>query len=572
MVAFFNSPDAGSLTLEVHGFENPNTRLNYIPRFEEASFLDELKQPGGGSVTLRSDDYKFLETPQLLDRRNIVKCRYGNKIISAFIVQKQEEVYVDSTEGKASAMTYSGESLKSWFKDAELYQEGGFKSDSFIGRAFSFVNLSGPWYKPADWSPAVNVVTVAATTNPPYWYKGAPDNWPKGEKGASWVWTRHNSSTSGGAPVGTAYFRYPFTIATSTGKRRYKLAVSVDDSLELFVDGQSVGSASGAGDFSEFEFVLSPGVHVIAVEAKNEGNIAGLLMALYRSSTAGDNGKYSRIWMTGQAGLSFYNKTTFPGWTVGMILRILLEEAEARGVRFPTYLTPTFTDDLDSNGVPWLEPIPWSWNLGTSYYEIIESLEEVQCETWIDPENYKFHVYVNKGRDLQQGNDAVQVRAARNISQAVRESNLAIKNSMLINANGLWAEQTHAESLAKYGRIEGYLQTELAAETSRQVAKAVLDVLTDTTRSLTIEIIPSEFAVPFLDFVPGDWISVTDPNGSMEKDRVVTLAVRADRNDPLPKFSIEMNTASEDRLLKLGRIISKLSRGSLSGTSINGLI
>lgn len=572
MVAFFNSPDAGSLTLEVYGFNDPHTRLNYIPRYEEASFMDELKRPGGGSVTLRSDDYKFLETPQLLDRRNIVKCRYGNKIISAFIVQRQEETYVDQTEGKASAMTYSGESLKSWFRDAELYAEGGFKSDSYIGRAFSFASVSGPWYNSSDWTSVVKLVTKANSNNPPYWYKGAPEGWPDDAKNAWWVWNRANNSANNPAPVGTAYFRYPFTVSTSTGKKRYKLAIAVDDSCTIWLDGQNIGTASGAGDMSEFEFVLNPGTHVIALEAKNDGNIAGILMALYRSSTSGDNGKYTKIWMSGDAGMTYFNKSTVPGWTVGQIIRVILEEAEARGVLFPKYITPTFTDLLDSDGNPWLEPIPWEWNIGTSYYEIIESLEEVQCEIWIDPENYQLNVYVNKGRDLQQGNDAVQVRAARNISQAVRESNLSIKNSVLINAAGLWAEETHEESITKYGRIEGYLQTELAADTSRAVAKAVLDVLTDTTRSLSIEIIPSEFAVPFLDFVPGDWISVTDPNGTMEKDRVVTLAVKADRNEPLPLFSIEMNTASEDQLLKLGRLISKLSKGSINGTAVNSLI
>lgn len=570
MVAFFNSPDAGSLTLEVYGFDDPMTRLNYIPRFEESSFMEELKQPGGGSVTLRSDDYKFLETPQLLDRRNIVKCRYGNKIISAFVVQRQEEVYVDKTEGKASAMTYSGEGLKSWFRDAQLYAEGGFNSDSYIGRSFSFASVSGPWFVPSEWSPAVNIIRRSSSTSPTYWPAGAPEGWPDDIANAFWVWR--------GAPlvrpIETVLWRLPVNVATATGKKRYKLILTVDDSFEVFVDGQSIGSGQTWENSYEFEFVLSPGAHVIAIEAKNDNanTIAGLLMGLYRSSTAGDNGTYTPIWRSGDAGLVYYNKPGTPGWTVGMILRILLEEAEARGVRFPTYLNPTFTDTLDSNGVPWLEPIPWEWNLGTSYLEIIESLEEVQCEVWVDPDNYNLNVYVNRGRDLQEGNDAVQVRAARNISQAVRESNLAIKNSVLINAAGLWAQETHTESIAKYGRVEGYLQTELAAETSREVARAVLGVLTDTTRSLSIEIIPSEFAVPFLDFTPGDWISVTDPNGSMEKDRVVTLAVKAARDNPLPEFSIEMNTASEDQLLRLGRLLSKISKGALNGTAVNSLI
>lgn len=571
MVAFFNSPDAGSLTLEVYGFNDPTVRLNYIPRYEEASFLDELKRPGGGSVTLRSDDYKFLETPALLDRRNIVKCRYGNKVISAFVVQSQEEIYVDQSEGKASAMTYAGESLKTWFRDAELYAEGGFKSDAYVQRAFSFASVTGPWYNGSDWSPAVNVIARKNSANPNYWAKGVPEGWPQEAVNAYWVWTQANSVASP-APVTTTLWRYPFTVSSGVGKKRYKLNLTVDNSYIVYVDGQRLGEGNSVYDVAEYEFVLNPGTHVIAIEATNTISLSGILMALYRSSTAGDNGKYSLIYQSGQAGLLFYNKPNKrPGWTVGEILRILLEEAEARGVRFPQYLTPTFTDSVDSNGTPWLAPIDWEWPLGTSYYEILESLEEVQCETWIDPDTYEFHAYVNKGRNLQEGNDAVQIRAARNINQATREANLSIKNSVLVNANGLWVEQTHTDSIAKYGRIEGFLQTELPADTSREVAKAVLDVLVDSTRSLTIEIIPSEFAVPFLDFNTGDWISVTDPVGTMESDRVVTLAVSATRDSPLPIFSIEMNTASEDKILKLGRLISKLSKGTLNGNAVNSL-
>ena len=580
MVAFFNSPDSGSLTVEVYGVDDPSQRLNYIPRFEEASFLEELKRPGGGAVTLRSDDFKFLETPALLQRRNIVKCRYGNSIISAFIVQSQEEVYVDSTEGKASAVTYAGESLKSWFRDAEVYAEGGFKSDSAINRSFSFASIGGPWYVPSQWSPAVRVINREASNGNGYWTYGTPEGWTVEASNAWWVWT---TAPSLNADVGSSYWRLPINVPTSVGTVRYKINLTVDDEYDLYVDGQFLGSGEDWNNMSEYEFVLSPGNHVIAMEVRNNQGAGGVLLALFRSTTAGDNGTYTVIYKSGDPGLVFYNqryndggiidpkKWALPGWTVGQILRILLEEAQARGVRFPSYLKPTFTDAKDSNGVPWLLPISWEWQLGTSYYEVLESLEEVQCEVWINPDNYELNVYVNKGRDLQQGNDAVQVRAARNIAQATRESKLTIKNAVLINAKGLWVEQTHAESIKKYGRIEGYLQTELSANTSRQVASAVLSLLTDSSRSLSIQIIPSEFAVPFLDFSIGDWISVTDPLGSMEKDRVVTLAIAAVRDQPLPEFSIELNTASEDKALKVARLISKLSKGTLNGNAFNSL-
>lgn len=571
MTAFFNSPDAGSLTIEVYGFDDPFTRLNYIPRFEEASFMDELKNPGGGSVTLRSDDFKFLETPALLDRRNIVKCRYGNKVVAAFIVQSQEEVYVDKSEGRASAMTYAGESLKSWFRDASLYADGGFKSDSYIGRPFSFASTTGPWYNSSDWSPAVNVTRRDWASPPNNWGPGSPEGWPDEAPHSYWVWKVANGYPDG-APAETVLWRYAFNIAAGTGKRRYKLSLSADNTFDAFLNGQSLGSGTEWNSVSEFEFELSPGDHVIALETKNLASVAGIIFALSRSTTAGEGGTYSLIYESGQPGLVWYNKPGRPGWTPGQILRVILEEAAARGVLFPKVIKPTFTDDKDSNGVDWLPPLDWSWNLGTSYLEILESLEEVQCESWIDPDTYEFHVYVDKGRNLQEGSDAVQIRAARNINQAVREAKLSIKNAVLVNAEGLWVEQDHPDSVAKYGRIEGYLQTELAAETSRTIAAAILKVLTDTTRSLTVDIIPSEFAVPFLDFSTGDWVSVTDPRGSMEKDRVVTIAVTANRDEPLPQFSIELNTASEDQLLRLSRIISRMSRGSLGGNTINSLV
>lgn len=211
---------------------------------------------------------------------------------------------------------------------------------------------------------------------------GTPLGWPDGD--AWWIWS--SSPTGDGqilppgvdAPddppvheAGVSYFRNGFTVAADDTELAIYLAA--DDAFEAWVDGVPIGSNQNLNGWKEpfrADVKLDAGQHVIAVRVENferepTTNTAGFICAIYTLDAQGkDAGLLLR---TGHADWEVQHLPTRPpGFTVGQVIRLLLEEAQADG--FLTRWTLDFDDATDSDGNPWPTSQQFSFPAGVGLF------------------------------------------------------------------------------------------------------------------------------------------------------------------------------------------------------------
>lgn len=389
------------IEVEVFSLANPTTMLEVLNARISPSFMEELRGPGAGAVTLSMSDPKITADPTLIQARNILRFKVDSKVVGAMVIgDKTSKIIDDSSERETFEV--SGESLRTWFNDAVVYPEGGLKQKSYEERSFNFASIvKGTWYKSAQWVNPTWVMPWGDVVISPWRY--APAQWPDVPQ-AGWIWSS-NSAVS--APLGDNYFRFEFTTATDGD---YSVFSAADNDFEVFIDGQLITTSKEEGNSWSWattirtDTKLAAGSHVVAFKVTNlgAGTPAGLIASVFRAGDATMMTPAVLIGYTGQAG-SAWKVNAYPaeppGWNPGEIMLTLLNEAQARGVRFPTWLTPTFTAVNDSYGNPWTVSMDWTFGIGTSLAEVLNKLEELVCDLWIDPETFQLHMVAERGLD-----------------------------------------------------------------------------------------------------------------------------------------------------------------------------
>lgn len=571
-----DAPQRIGLELEVYQFDNPLQIIDVIPSALDPSFIDEMKSPGGGSVNLHIDDPKLKESPSILDSRNVVKCRVDRRVRGAFLLNRKNLALVERGEVSEIVYSLSGAGLREWLKDAVVEPHGGIRPESQGSRAFSFASERGTWYVEDDWVEPVNIQAHSYDPNlgP---FNTAPAEWPDAPD-SRWIWGVDNDQEDP-APEGTNFFRYEFTIDEAVGSKRYAVFAAGKDRFHLYVDGQLVIDADDAEAMSKTwraDFPLEPGEHVIAAKVKNLGGYAGFIAAFYRAGDAATETAAELLSVTGDDGwLVNPYPDPEPGWTPGEIMRVLLGEAEDRGVRFPQFLTPTFTDLLDSDGLPW-EARDWSFDIGSEYYDVVERLEEVACDLWIDPETYELNMWVDRGvhRDTQSpAAQPVKFEVGRNVTKGASESTSEVKNTLLMKTAEGYIVQADgiSDSVSKYGRVEGFVATEASPSISADLATRVFQMRAQPKTGATFDIIDVDDARPFVDFQVGDWVLAPSDEDDLvlEPRRVMSITVTEDRDTGQPVFALEFDTIFEDATQRQERWLKTTSDGTLGGTLAN---
>lgn len=561
------SPDSKTgLAVEVLHYSDLSRILNLIPNRTDLRALDELKGNGGGSFVIQKSDDKLKETPTLLDYRNVVRIRHNKKAISAFLIQKKNSVEVSSDEYSGEIFDVSGEGLRSWFRDATVYPRGPLRSDAYDSRTFSFASERGFWYKEEHWK---TPVVVAGYLQPGSQYGTAPSEWPDAPN-AKWIW----SSNDAVAPRGFNYFRFEFT---STETKNYSVFFAGDDNILCYVDGQQASDVQQKKlswtETTRVDFNLPPGEHVLAFRVNNVWDPdAGLIAALFEFGDPNVPSSAVLKTVTGDSGwlVNGYPETA-PGWSPGEIVRTLFKEAKERGVKFPDYLTLTFDDRYDSAGEIWNAPLDWSFDLGKEYSEVITQLEELVCDVWIDPETFEMHMWNKRGKDRSVVDlyvPQVSLLAGKNLISAETTGEADIKNNLLLKTKDGWENNSEAaESQTKYGRIEGYVNTNASTDVSKTVAQAVYENKAEPQTSATYELVPFEGAIPFFDFYTGDRVMATSDKG-VESRRVVSIAVQ-ENSVGFPEYSVEFDSISKEKLDRLEQWLQSTASGTLGGSVAN---
>jgi hypothetical protein len=549
------------------------TPLDIIPRVISPTFLSEVNRPGGGNITLSKLDSIFADTPNILDYRNVVKCKLDQKVVGAFVIQRKKNVIVGRGENAELAVQARGEGLRTWLNDGIVLAAGGLKQRSPKERVFSFASEQGTWYDPADWVPATNVAQYSMEPGNGSPWGTAPAEWPDAP-GAFWIWDRDEVAP----PIGYCYFRYEFDIDVSVGTKEYSLFTSADDEFEVYVDAGRVTEVKEEYAWSQTyraDFTLDPGHHVIAARVRNLRGAAGFIAAFFRVGDATADPPIPAVLLntTGQPGwvVNGYPDPA-PGWSPGEIMLTLLSELEPRNVWMAETLVPTFTATHDSDGVAWPRALDWSFTLGSTLTTVVEKLEELVCDVWIDPDTYELNMAVTRGvhRDEQTvGQQPVVLEIGKNLLKAEEEGEADLKNALLMDvADGYeYFTDSISESEEKYGRLEGYVSGQASASVAGDVAQATFEKVANPTESATFKVIDTEDARPFRDYFEGDWLLAPGDEG-LEPRRVMSISFTVNRVGK-PDFEIEFDTILEDQGERLERWLKTTSDGTLGGTVAN---
>jgi hypothetical protein len=536
-----------ALQVEIYRESSPFELVDVLNARTVPSTLSELRGPGAGSFSISRHDEKILADPTLLDYRNIVRIKLGDRYLGAFFIQHRDADILGEGGAAEEVWRVSGEGLKSWAGGAEVRPYRGLKETSKDTRFFNFATEAGSWYVPSEW-PAATQVAKWDPENQPYWGT-APAQWPDAPN-AYWIWDRPGSSSM---PKGHVFFRRTFNVSEAGS---FAFFFAIDGYGDLYVDGELMMSLTTAGwrETNRVDFDLATGPHVIGFRAYNVSGAAGFLGALFRVGDSESATAASLVFDTDSSWRVSGYPASDPGWSVGDVLLALFGEAQARGVDAYTFLAPTFTATHDSAGNLWSARIPWGFNIGASYSEIFSALEETICNIYIDPLTLEVSAWNKRGIDLSLNGaspDAVELAVGKNLRQAVSENVADIRNVLSVRTTDGWREYTNAPSVSLYGRLEASLTVELPAASMPPIVAEYFSQKSQAADSATYEIVPILGAVPFVDFNVGDYVTAPNDLGLKVPRRVMSISVSEDRFSGRPVYVIEFDTISGERIASL---------------------
>jgi hypothetical protein len=560
------------IQLEIYHYSDWSTLKGRLPGRKNPEALEELGGVGGGSFEIRREDPKLKRDPTLLKGRNICKVLVDREVVGAFLIGDRASTIVSS--GERSELTYklAGPGLKQLFDDARVEAVGGTQQLSSDKRFFNFASEQGSWYKPADWiDPFVQGSVTGGSVYP------VPEKWPVGATAAQWIWASPKLPTM---PFGYCYFRY--TINVTAG--RYAIYSAADDQYVLYINGEQIAKSSDNKtawrEATRVEVDLPGGQAVIAYRANNINGPefmgpAALAMAVAKVAIDGAETFVGQSQAAGWKVLPYPEKA--PGWSPGEVMGDLLDEAGDRGVLFPTKLTKTFTDVVDSNGVPWPEEsfIDWEFKVGESMLSVVNKLEESTVDIWIDPDTFELHMIPVRGVDRTKfifENGAavatpIEFKLGKHLRTASTQSKSKIKNNLLLKTLDGFITLENGPSKNEYGRLESSIDTGVSAALAADIAMAVFAQRAQEEEGASYDLLTLEYK-PYIDFNVGDLVLAPNEFGESVPRRVMSISVQ-ESSAGRPLYTIEFDVIFRDNEDRINKILDKLGQGGAAGSSPN---
>lgn len=220
---------------------------------------------------------------------------------------------------------------------------------------------------------------------------------------------------------------------------------------------------------------------------------------------------------------------TAPGMTPGHILRVLIEEARARGVGVLDNFTLDFSDALDSAGTAWSSSLSFPVSLPADVHRVAVMLEEMGFACDVTPA-LALQCWNDRGGDLSAA--IVLTAGTANVTNVnAQRDETAVSNVIHYRTGEGWTENIKVTSIATRGRWEAGINLDgfTSAVEADPVVQALVIDLADPPRTTSLEI-PSEATyVPYADFNLADIISAPafGTGGYEATDmRVVSIAGR----------------------------------------------
>lgn len=509
--------------VEVLQYESDGaTLIGVLPRRRGVTFADDFNGPGGGSVTLSADDAANVSYD------DVIKIRYDGTVVGAFIVETRARSHV-SSDG-LTWVTLSGRGLMAWLDDAVVWPQGGVTYNySPTDRPFNYAGVSAHWYSLVTWADPLGF-KQSATSSGDYRYK-SPKNWP--DPGAYWIWPTNPAATvSAGAKM---WARSTFSL---TETRRMKFFATADNFFELYLDGAlllatSDVKAEGANytGYAERVITVPSGPHIIGVYATNgtsgsPGDRAGFLMS---ATLLNPNGTPSTVLRHTDL-TNWYVTQTEPLWYPAEMLDVIVGEHRGRALdagqatRLEN-LAIGWTSTTDSNGDPWATAKALSFRTGTSALDVLNTIVDHSIDFWVDPDTVTLKAAETRGTDRT---TTVRLNVAKNLNNYDTAATAARDTASLVRSSAGWTEATNSTGVATYGRRETFLEfgnTRSEATAASAAARILRRTARPDVSTPRVSFTPTADAQPFIDFAPGDKITVPSSEGGRSSARVLALAL-----------------------------------------------
>lgn len=513
----------------------PSTLIDTLDSARERGWLDQLNDVGSGSLKVHAADDVLVSNPTILNYGNIVRYTLNGVDRFAFIIETRNLPPASPSEEGGRWWTVAGRGVLALLEDAIVYTESTVEGSFQRQRQFNWTAIA---YDDSTWIAATQIARQDAGHAT---YGGWPLEWP--DPLAYWIWSDVFASYS----AGSSFFRRDFTLASDTILRIY---ATCDNAIRLYLDGDEVVTdwpGDNVGGWTETkqsqDIRLPAGTHQIAVEGVNYltagGNTspAALLVTVINAETQAVILRSDSNWVC------LHFPASVPGMTIGQILTILLDEAQARGSL--SGVTWTFDSALDSHGAFWTEDeVDIALDIGTNYLDVMRTLIEQHVDVEMSP-TLELAVY-NRGTLGSDLTGTVDLVVGTDFEEADTQGEDHRANSVLArDTTGRLTEVDEATSLSERKRKEAYLELALAPTTTRAQAMSneILTELAYPTGAITGRVAAD--AGPYTDWTRGDMIHMPNAAGTPTDTNILSLAVSEDEaGHPIYHFEGMQDDAS----------------------------
>jgi hypothetical protein len=520
------------ITVEVFDGTEPAISIAALSSSFRHGWLDQLNDVGSGTFSIHVTDEDLAANPTLKRYGNIARFSLDGVEQFAAIIEARACPPAPPGEDAERIWTFAGRGVLALLEDAVVYPEATVSGSKLRQRFFDFTAIS---YDESDWIAANETHRQDDSAGG---YAGYPLEWP--DPTAFWIWSREASLVD--VPVGSSFFRKAFTLAADTTVAVFATA---DDDFRLWLDGEEVLSnwllthQPYWQQTFRVNLDLTAGTHQIAVQAANSAgpvpNPASFIASIMEIDPNEVDKLTGTVFVhTDDTWVCLDYPENVPGSTIGRVLRILIEEGQARGAL--EGITLDFDDLIDSKGASWDEQPDVAIDIGTNYLDVIRTF----VEQWVDAEmspTLELRVY-NKGTLGTDLTGSVELVVGEDFEEEDAQGKAALTNAVLARATtGELTTREDAASLGTNKRKETYLEMALAPTMAR--AEAMSDEVFVEFAQPTAEISAKVTTGPYTAYGTGDTILAPGPDSTAVETTVLAIVVGEDPENGRTTFAVQ---------------------------------
>ena len=546
---------AGGMTVKVLDRAS-HAVLATLSLADSKSWMDQVDDTGSGTCTIPNDDPDYADT----DFDRLLQFNIGGQARFLSVIEDRDVVTLTPQGGGAQQTTLKGRGALAILSEGVVLPSRGVGSLPIeTVRSFAWPAVD---FDDAGWPQAKTLALQRHIS--PLWHSALPRAWP--DPLAGWIWADRDDCSWMLAPPGPCLFRRSFTLAAAT---KVRIFASFDNAGECYLDGAKIITSD---TFFEGEFVevtLSAGEHVLALRGVNYpddgapgGNPGAVILTMF--SVVG--GFLDEVLLrTDWTWKCLPYPVREPGFTVGRVLRLLLEDAQSAGACLG--VTLGFTDFLDSDGMPWEEQSEVTAGVGRSLLEVVQEMAGSLADIAMAPGATQLRAW----RFGERGSTkAVTLAEGSNLAALGHQGKRTTVNAVLALYAGGWIEETDAASIAANGRRSAYMDLSAvqSEERARELARTVMTLRASPRYAVRADLSPVDGAEArtLLELEPGD--TITAPNESLAPESVRVRAITVVETDHgRVDQTLQLNDMAEELEIRFDRWLRRMNPGALAGGS-----